>query len=481
MSSTERAALSPNSALAALPCRVAPSLPPGATLRTALTSLDQHGADALAIVDPETEAPLGILTLRDVLRRVVLDGGDLSAPVAAVMTGGVLRLPSDATVHQASVTMVRRNVRHLVMVAPDGRYANIVSQADLYALPSARTGELVTAITLAPDVPALADIAADVRRFCAQLLAEGLGAEALCQQISALNDLISLRVIDLVLAECELPYVPWCWMVFGSEGRLEQTLSTDQDNGLIFAAPSAGEAARLRPIFIAFARMVNEALDACGFPLCKGNVMASNPALCLSLDEWREKFDGWLRVAEPEAILGATIYFDLRALFGEEGLVAELQAWLQKRVPDSPAFLRAMAESALNWQSPLAWWSGFRYDSKDFPHTIDLKMHGVRPFVDAARIWALANGVVATNTAERLRLVGPLLHRRPEESAAFIEALAQVQRLRLANQVAATAPGAANRIDPDQMNDLDRQILKEVFRQVKQLQQLIEVEFLRTS
>lgn len=481
MSSTERAALSPNSALAALPCRVAPSLPPGATLRTALTSLDQHGADALAIVDPETEAPLGILTLRDVLRRVVLDGGDLSAPVAAVMTGGVLRLPSDATVHQASVTMVRRNVRHLVMVAPDGRYANIVSQADLYALPSARTGELVTAITLAPDVPALADIAADVRRFCAQLLAEGLGAEALCQQISALNDLISLRVIDLVLAECELPYVPWCWMVFGSEGRLEQTLSTDQDNGLIFAAPSAGEAARLRPIFIAFARTVNEALDACGFPLCKGNVMASNPALCLSLDEWREKFDGWLRVAEPEAILGATIYFDLRALFGEEGLVAELQAWLLRRVPDSPAFLRAMAESALNWPSPLAWWSGFRYDSKDFPHTIDLKMHGVRPFVDAARIWALANGVVATNTAERLRLVGPLLHRRPEESAAFIEALAQVQRLRLANQVAATAPGAANRIDPDQMNDLDRQILKEVFRQVKQLQQLIEVEFLRTS
>lgn len=450
-------------------------------MRTALASLDQHGADALAVVDPQTGAPLGILTLRDVLRRVVLDGSDLSVPVAAVMTGGVLRLPTEATVHQASVTMVRRNVRHLVMVTADGRYANIVSQADLYALPGARADELVQAIMQAPDVPALALTAADVRSYCVQLLAEGLGAEALCQQISALNDLIGMRVIDLVLAARELPYVPWCWMVFGSEGRLEQTLSTDQDNGLVFAASSAEEAARLRPLFLAFARAVNEALDACGFPLCKGNVMASNPGLCLSLDEWQEKFDGWLRVAEPEAVLGATIYFDLRALFGDEGLVGELQSWLLARIPERPAFLRAMAESMLNWPSPLAWWSGFRYDNKEFPHTIDLKLHGVRPFVDAARIWALGNGIAATNTFERLRLAGPRLYRRPEETAAFIAALSQVQRLRLSNQVAASTPAAANRLDPDHINDLDRQILKEVFRQAKQLQQLIEIEYLRAS
>lgn len=474
-------ALSPNSPLAAVTIRQAPTLPPEASLRSALVALDEQGADALAVVDPASGVPLGILTLRDVLRRVVLGGGVLDQPVAAVMTGGVLSLSREASVHQASVTMIRNALNHLVVVDADGRYAGILSQAELYARPSARTGELVAAIAQAPDVTRLAEVAGEVRRFCTQLLIEGLSAEALCQQISSLNDLIGLRVIDLVSARHDMPYVPWCWMVFGSEGRLEQTLSTDQDNGLVFVADDAEHAAELRQSFLPFAQEVNAALDACGFPLCKGKVMAGNPELCLSLAEWKEKFAGWLQAAEPDAILGATIYFDLRALCGDERLVAELQQWLLARTPDCHAFLRAMADSALNWQSPLAWWSGFRYDdNKDFPHTIDLKLHGVRPFVDAARIWALSRGVSATNTAERLRTVGPMLHQRPAETASFLGALAQVQRLRLANQIAASS-GGENRIDPDRLNELDRQILKEVFRQVKQLQQLIEVEFLRTS
>lgn len=435
----------------------------------------------MAIVDPESGAPLGILTLRDVLKRIVLGGSELDLPVAAVMTGGVIRLPAEASVHQASVMMIRRDVRHLVLVDSEGRFSNIVSQADLYSQPSARTGELVAAIATAPNIAGLAAVAAEVRSFSAHLLSDGADPETLCEQISALNDLIGLRTIDLVSAEHELPYVPWCWIVFGSEGRLEQTLSTDQDNGLVFSAENAQEAASLRSIFLPFARAVNDALAACGFPLCKGNIMAGNPALCLSLTEWKEKFSGWLYEAEPQAVLNATIYFDLRPLFGEEQLVSELQSWLLKRVPDHGAFLRAMVEGSLNWPSPLGWLSGFRYDdNKDFPHTIDLKAHGVRPFVDAARIWALANGVAATNTAERLRLVGPMLHQKPAETAAYLAALAQVQRLRFSNQLAASSAEAANLIDPDQLNELDRLILREAFKLAKRLQQMLEVEFLRS-
>ena len=141
-----------------------------------------------------------------------------------------------------------------------------------------------------------------------------------------------------------------------------------------------------------------------------------------------------------------------------------------------------MAASTLSWQSPLGWWSSFRYDDNEaFPHTIDLKLHGVRPFVDAARIWALANGVSVTNTADRLRAVGPLLRQKTEDTAAFLGALAQVQRMRFANQIQAANAAAANRVDPDRPNEPDRQILKEAFRQAKYLQQLLEVEFLRPA
>jgi len=462
--------------------RPTPTLPPSATVREALECLDREAVDALAVVDPESGAPLGILTLRDVLKRVALAGSGLDLPVAAIMTGGVIRLPAAATVHQASMLMIRRNVRHLVLVDTDGRFAGVVAQRDLYSRPGARSGELVSAIAAARDIDTLAAVAADVRSYSAQLMADGIASESLCQQISALNDLIGLQAIDLVAGRHDLPYVPWCWLVFGSEGRLEQTLATDQDNGLIFLADSREEADALRARFLPFAADVNEALDVCGFPRCKGNIMAGNPELCLSLDEWKEKFDGWLRVAEPQAVLNATIFFDLRPLFGDEPLAIELQGWLLARTPQAHGFLRAMAEGALAWQLPLGWLSNFRFDdNRDFPHTIDLKLHGVRPFVDAARLWALAYGEAATNTGERLRAVASQARLRPEDTAAFLGALDQLQRLRFANQLRTHAPEAANRVDPDRLNDLDRQILKEAFRQAKRLQQMLQMEFLRTS
>jgi len=458
-----------------------PQLAPGTALRSALIALDQSGGDALAVVDPETRIPLGILTLRDVLHRIALGALDLDEPVAAAMTGGILTLPAEATLHQASVMMIRRRVRHLVCVDAGGGFLGIVAQADLFAHPVARAGELVEAIAQAPDLPGLAAAAVDVRAFSARLLAEGLTAAALCQQISALNDLIGLRAIDLVAERHELPYVPWCWMLFGSEGRLEQTLATDQDNGIVFAAESAAQAAALRPAFLAFAGEVNRALDACGFPLCKGNIMAGNPDLCLSLAEWQRKFAQWVRVAEPQSVVNGTIFFDLRALSGDERLVAELRAVIFALVREQPPFLRALAQTSLDWQSPLGWASGFRYDdNQEFPHTVDLKAHGVRPFVDAARIWALEQGIPATNTVERLRAAAPGLRLSAEEIGAFVGALDQVQRLRLANQLQASDPAGANRVNPDRLNELDRQILKEAFRRVKYLQQLLEMRYLRS-
>lgn len=481
-SGTEAACVLVAGALAAAQRGAVPQLPPAAALREALLALDESGADALAVVDPASRIPLGILTLRDVLHRIALGALDLDAPVAAAMTGGVLTLPAEATLHQASVMMIRRRVRHLVLVDAGGGFLAIVAQADLFAQAATRTGAIVDAIAQAPDVAALAAVAADVRAFSARLLAEGLTAAALCQQISALNDLIGLRAIDLVAERHELPYVPWCWMVFGSEGRLEQTLATDQDNGIVFVAETEAEANALRPAFLAFAGEVNRALDACGFPLCKGNIMAGNPELCLSVDEWQRKFAHWVHVAEPQAVVNGTIFFDLRALCGDEHLVAELRAAIFALVRERPPFLRALAQTSLDWQSPLGWLAGFRYDdNKEFPHTIDLKAHGVRPFVDAARIWALEHGIPATNTVERLRAAAPCLYLSAEEVGAFVGALDQVQRLRFANQLQATNPAGANRLDPDHLHELDRQILKEAFKRVKHLQQLLEMRYLRTS
>ena len=452
---------------------------PAASVRDTLLLLDQRRADAVVVVDQDSRVPLGILTLHDVVRRIALETCDLQAPVASVMTSGLITVPADGSAHQASVVMVRRGVHHLVLTESDGSYFHLVSQADLHTLPGARQGDLVQAILGARDVDTLVGLAGDIRAFVCRLVAERVGAETLCQRISSLNDLLTMQVIELLAGAFELPYVPWCWLVFGSEGRLEQTLTTDQDNGLIFAAESEDDAPALREAFLPFARAVNEALDACGFPLCKGNIMASNPQWCLSASEWQAAFLGWLTEPRPDALLNSSIFFDLRALYGQDSLANELRAWLLDRASSYPIFMRAMVENSLNWESPLTWWKGFRYDDdKDFPHTIDLKKHGSRPFVDAARIYALALRIPDTNTGERLRVMGERSGIAGDELAALIDAFQHIQRLRLGRQADVAQSAATNRVNPDELHELDRLILRESLKQVQNLQKRLIREYL---
>lgn len=468
-----------NTALRNLPLAPPVVVDPATTLRDTLRAMEARDAEAAVIVDSESSVPLGILALRDAIRCIVNEDCDLAGPVAAVMTGGLASLSAEATVHQATVLMFRRGMRHLILTGADGRLFNVVSQGDLYGMQAADSASLANAILATRSIAELAEQTAAVRRFAARRLAGGSGAEALCEWIAALNDLVALQVIDLVEGGFELPYVPWCWLVFGSEGRLEQTLVTDQDNGIVFAAASATEAEELRQKFLPFARAVNAALDVCGFPLCTGQIMAGNPAWCLSIAEWKHTFDRWISVPEPKALLNASIFFDFRPLYGREELVADLQRWLLQRVKGNTAFVRAMVVNALEQEPPLGWWRDFRCnDDRKYPHTVNLKGQGIRLFVDAVRILALTHGVEYTNTVERLRGVRAALGMPVEEAAAMAAAFYQIQRLRLQNQMSGEFPEAVNRLNPDRLHKLDRQILKEAFRQARTLQQRLRLDYL---
>lgn len=467
-----------NTALRHLPLAPPVIVAPGNTLRETLRAIDARAAEAAVIVDPASAVPLGIVTLRDAVRAIAEENSDLDVPVAVMMTGGLASLGADATVHQATVLMFRRGMRHLILVENDGRLFNVVSQGDLYGMQAADSASLANAILATRGIPELAAQSDAVRRFAALRLAEGSGPEALCEWLSALNDLIALQAIDLVEGDFDLPYVPWCWMVFGSEGRLEQTLLTDQDNGIVFHA-GAADVAELRRRFLPFAMAVNDALDACGFPRCKGNIMAGNPEWCLSLEEWKQRFGAWVSVPQPEALLNASIFFDFRPLYGREELVSELQAWLLRHVRGNKAFLRAMAVNALSQETPLGWWRDFRLGGgPDHPHTLDLKNQGIRIFVDAIRIHALAAGIDHTNTVERLRGVRQSLGMPVPEMAAIAAAFHQLQRLRLQNQVGVGLAHAGNRLDPDRLHRLDRQILKEALLQARTLQQRLRMDYL---
>ena len=354
----------------------------------------------------------------------------------------------------------------------------VVSERDLFALQRIGLRSIRKVIDSATDMDALSHAAGDVRRLCLNMLGQGVSAEKLTQFISGLNDRLTRRVIEINLAHHDLFGLDWAWLAFGSEGRDEQTFSTDQDNGIIFICPDFADRDALQLRFLDFARDVNDGLARCGFPLCKGNIMASNPLWCLTQDEWQERFTQWIRLPEPEALLNATIFFDFRPLYGNEALAKALRKWLLDLTANAKMFLRFMAENAVKSAPPLGMIRDFVYDNNpDFPHTLDLKAFGARPFVDAARIVALAHGIPHSSTVARLRAAAEQKRLGGDDINAVIESFFVIQQLRLRNQRPDTAPGAENRIDPDKLNDLDRQVLKEAFKHAKRLQSRLQLEY----
>ncbi len=451
---------------------------PAASVREALLEMDRRGVSAIVVADPERRIPLGIFTLHDLMRRVALGDGDLDAPIAAVLTGGLVTLRPQASAYQAAVVMAQHGVRHLVVVDPEERLVGLVSRNDLFGLQRVGVNEISDAIHAAHDLPALQRAAEEIRRLARALVGQGVATETLTQFVATLNDLLTGRLIELTLDRFDLPPVRMCWIALGSEGRLEQTFSTDQDNGIVFDADD-GDAAAIREAFVPFARAVNEGLAACGFPLCAGEVMAGNPRWCLSVDEWRRLFFGWIDGGAPEDLMHAGIFFDLRPIYGHHALAERLRDGVSFAARARPAFLRALAWQAVQHPPPLGRIRDFVFDdSKEFPRSIDLKKAGVRPFVDAARVFGLAAGVRESNTAERLRWTAGDLGFAPEEVAALVDGFYFIQLLRLRQQCreGAGAPGA-NRVSPEKLNELDRQVLKESFRQARKLLNKLAYEY----
>ena len=255
-------------------------------------------------------------------------------------------------------------------------------------------------------------------------------------------------------------------------------LATDQDNALVFSAEGDVQAAR--GALLEFANEVNLGLQACGFPLCEGGIMARNPRWCLTLEEWRRTFGDWIRNNNPEALLNAAIFFDFRPIAGEAGLAGALRESVLAQTRGNPAFGRAMVHNAARARPPLGLLDGFVADERgEFPGTIDLKAFGSRPFVDAARVLSLAHALPPTGTAARLRAAAIAGALPRDEADACVAAFHFIQDLRLRRQhLAERVPkGAENRIDPEDLNAVDRRILKAAFRQAALLQERLRLDF----
>ena len=451
------------------------------SVRSALELMHVKRLGSMVAVDAEGH-PLGILTLPDVLARIALPKANLDQPVINLMSTKLTVMEPHVLAQEAALLMAKEGIRH-VLIVDKKKLVGIVSEKDLFALQRVGLGQIGTVIRYAQQVEELQQAALDIRSMAHNMMAQGVAAEHLTQFISAFNDLLTVRVIELEFAKAasDSNAIPdkLCWLALGSEGRFEQTLNTDQDNALVFTVPDGMTSEQVRAALLPIANRINDTLALCGFPLCTGKVMASNPQWCLSLEEWKVTFTSWITHCSQESLLNSSIFFDFRPLYGEKALAEKLREWLLNIASSNGLFLRQMAEAAMCFRPPLGLVRDFVVGKEN---KLDLKLNGITPFVTVARIFSLATGVPHTSTLQRLRASSIKMNIPTAEIEAWIDAFLYIQVLRLRHHDEEKAKGLSdealdNLIDPALLNDLDRRILKEAFRQARKLQTRLAQEY----
>jgi CBS domain-containing protein len=328
------------------------------------------------------------------------------------------------------------------------------------------------ALRVAGDVRKVAAVADAARALAGRLAEEGADPIATARRLTAAGDLVTSRLIELTGAASALAAAGACWIALGSAGREEQTPATDQDNALVIAG--AAPMPEVRRGLVAACERVNAALHECGYPLCRGGVMAGNPDCCLGVDEWRAHFASWIERPEPRALLDASIFFDLRAVHGPHAPAAALRTWIAAHAREHAPFLLLMAENALGNAPPLGVLRDFAVArGGDHPGTIDLKVNGVQLFVEPARVYALASGSSATHTLERLAQAAARYVIGAADLDAWRDAFAFIQRLRLRLNAAQRQRGQPvhNHLDPATLERDERRRLKAALSQARALQQ----------
>lgn len=444
-------------------------------LHDALAAMHERQVGSVLLTDEHAHL-CGILTREDVIGRVLLPRLGLEVPVAQVMSHPVVTIDSTQTLEDAAVRMSQHGIRHLPVLHGES-VVNLVSERDLFSLQRQSPRHVGALLRQANSLGDLQRAARAIRELAGQLMAQGTAPLTMTRLLSDLNDKLTVRAIQWVRGEAGLSDPRFCWVALGSEGRREQTIATDQDNALVFESedPDAD-----RPRWMAFARQVNDVLAECGFPLCRGGIMASTPAWCHTPREWRQMAAHWIARGAAEDLLSTAIWFDLRALCGQAEWVDALRRDFLQQVQSNPRFLRQWAEQHLRSGVALNWLGGLATESVHGRDTIDIKHAGTAIVVDAARILALSCGLSETSTSERLHQAGRQLGIPEAEYQGWITAFGYLQTLRLKQQLMANdAQLDVNRVDIAQLNMVDRQTIKWVLRSIRLLQQRLQLDYIR--
>ncbi|TWX58521.1 putative nucleotidyltransferase substrate binding domain-containing protein [Colwellia hornerae] len=448
------------------------------SIQQAALKMTEKNISCLVVVDDKEKGvstPVGIVTDKDIRRRCVAEGLSFTQPVSKIMTADMATLPEQSSAYDALMLMTSKRIHHLPITgfSDAGEYGELVAMVtitDLMNNEGHNAVNITSIIRKAATINDLIRISKLLPKLQIRMAKLGTSADHIGKSISAITMAFTIRIIEMSEKINGKAPVPYAWVACGSQARQEQLAHSDQDNALIISDEVQPEH---EAWFENLASFVCDGLAACGFILCPGDIMASNPKWRQPQQVWHQYFEQWVSTPSPQALLNGSVFFDFATVHGDESLLNEVRSKLLAKTKGNSLFLAHLSRNALMLRPPLGFFRDFVLIS-DGEHkaSLDIKHNGIAPIVDLARIYALAEGIASVNTIERLKKAAGSPSISKESAANLIDAYEFLGILRLEHQANLLQAGKApnNYLSPKKLSKLEREHLKDAFKVIKALQ-----------
>lgn len=423
--------------------------------------------------------PTAILTDRDLRNKVIAASRNpAELTVADVMSAPVITIGEDDVLYEALYRMSRHGIHRLVVVDRAGALAGIITVTDLLRLQAHSPHQLVLDIEKADSLERLRELHQRIQQLIVHLAGTGVAIRETVKLIANLNDQVVIRLIHLLRRD-RYPDLTddFAFVVMGSEGRGEQTLSTDQDNAIICADSVQGAAlARLE----AFSVDLIDALISIGVPPCPGGIMARNSAWRRTVTEWKRELTQWLSAPTPDHVMTGSMFMDLRPLYGRHELADTLREYALHYMSHEQGFLVRMAQNMVNFAPPLGWFGRIKVEkSGEHCGEVDLKKAGIFAITDGIKALAMESRCLDGSTHDRMEALVAAGVLKPEQMADLRAAFDFLVLMRLRGQVEALRAGRkpGNFVALAQLNAMEQGELRLAFEGVATFQAFIQQHF----
>ena len=454
------------------------------SIRTAAQKMTEAQVSSIVIVDDENR-PIGIITDKDLRSRVIVKSVSTEVAIKDIMTSMVITRKRTAAFSDLYLTMIKNRLHHLILTE-DGTdqtpVSGIISDHDILLSMGNSPAVLIHGLMNTLDLKEMKSIRDRAEQMLRYYLENEVAMDFVASVMTEINDVIIRQASRIAEGRFskeypELSEIRYCFLSMGSEGREEQLLRTDQDNALVYEDVREGLKEKTAEYFLKIGTAIVEVLLSCGFASCPGKIMASNPEWVQPISKWKTYFSQWILTPTQEALLKASIFFDFRPVTGSSGLAEELSMHIYEQIKSREVFLNFLALNALMNPAPLGFFRDFVVEkSGEHRDQFDIKSRAMMPLTDLARLLVLSHGVVGVNnTFKRFERLAEL---EPTNESLFIQAGKAYEILMRMRALEGLQHDNSGRyISPESLGKLQRQLLKNAFSPISELQEIVRIRF----